>query len=298
MPMFVIPFPEIDPILFQIGPFAIRWYALAYIAGLVLGWRYIVKLLTTPHIWPPSNQKKKVKFAPNMPATPLDIDDLLVWITLGVILGGRIGYVLFYQPAMIFQEPARIFAVWQGGMSFHGGFLGVIVGGALFCLKHKLDIIRVGDLVAATAPIGLFFGRIANFINSELWGRTTDMPWGVIFPNGGPLPRHPSQLYEAFLEGIVLFIVLRLSTHHARSLFKPGFTMGLFMIGYGASRIVIEFFRKPDAHIGYLAGDFVTMGMILSLPMILAGAAFVWRTSAHAPSWLLPRPLSNSGRQK
>ena len=298
MPALAIPFPSIDPIIFQIGPLAIRWYALAYIAGLVLGWRYMVKLLVTPHIWPGADHGKKKKFVPDLPATPLHIDDLLVWITLGVILGGRLGYVLFYQPAMIIENPARIIAVWQGGMSFHGGFLGVVVAGILFCVKHKLDIIRIGDLLAAASPIGLFFGRIANFINSELWGRATDVPWGIIFPNGGPLPRHPSQLYEAALEGIVLFVILRFATHHMRSLHRPGLTMGLFIMGYGISRIIVEFFRNPDAHIGYLGGNFVTMGMILSLPMILIGAAFAWRASAHAPSWLLPRPVSGTGLKK
>lgn len=298
MPLFAIPFPAIDPVIFQVGPLAIRWYSLAYIAGLVLGWRYLLRLLATPAIWPSSGKKKKGKIEPDLPATPLEIDDLLVWITLGVILGGRIGYVLFYQPGMILHDPVRIFAVWQGGMSFHGGALGVLIAGGLFCAKRKLDPIRIGDLVATATPIGLFFGRIANFINSELWGRTTDVPWGVIFPNGGPLPRHPSQLYESFLEGVVLFIILRLATHRFGSLSKPGLTMGLFSVGYGVARILVEFFRKPDAFIGYLAGGFVTMGMVLSLPMVLVGAAFIWRASPKAPSWLLPRPLTSTGRKK
>ena len=191
-----IPFPDIDPVLIHIGPLAIRWYALAYIAGLTLGWRYIIRLVSSPKLW-----KGPV------PVTPLQIDDALLWAAFGVILGGRIGYVLVYDLPQYIAHPFEIIAVWHGGMSFHGGALGTLIGLGIFARRQGIPILAMFDLVSAAAPIGLFFGRIANFINSELWGRATDMPWGVIFPNGGPMARHPSQLYEAALEGIVLFIV-------------------------------------------------------------------------------------------
>ncbi len=280
-----IPFPQLDPSIIEfgpltigsveIGPFAIRWYALAYIAGLVLGWRYVVHLVKSKVLWSASGPtKKRPAFQP--PATALDIDDLLVWITIGVIVGGRLGYVIFYQPSMLIENPSGILAVWRGGMSFHGGFIGVIVAGSAFCLKQGLDIFSIGDMMATAAPIGLFFGRVANFINSELWGKVTTVPWAVVFPNGGPMPRHPSQLYEGALEGLVLFGMLRLATHRFGSLSQPGCTIGLFLLGYGFARIIVEFFREPDFHIGYLAGDFLTMGMVLSTPMLFAGILMVW----------------------
>ncbi len=285
MPFLAISFPAIDPSIIKFGPFtigsvdigpiAIRWYAVAYIAGLVLGWRYIVQLLKSTSLWPPPTSAKKQPL-PSPPATTTDIDDLLVWVTIAVIVGGRLGYVIFYQPSIILENPLGIFAVWQGGMSFHGGFLGVIIAGSIFCLRRGLNIIRVGDLVACAAPIGLFFGRIANFINSELWGKVTTVPWAFIFPNGGPDPRHPSQLYEAILEGILLFMVLRLASHRFGIFSSPGTAIGLFVAGYGLARIVVEFFREPDSHIGYLAGDFITMGMVLSAPMFLAGIMLIW----------------------
>ncbi|MEQ9143647.1 MAG: prolipoprotein diacylglyceryl transferase [Parvibaculaceae bacterium] len=258
-----MPFPDIDPVLIQIGPFAIRWYALAYIAGLVLGWRYLMRLADTNDIWPGKP-----------PFTREQADDLLLWAALGVILGGRLGYVLFYNAGFYFSHPGEIFAVWNGGMSFHGGFLGVVVATYLFARRQNIRLWSLADGVAAVAPIGLFFGRIANFINGELWGRTTDVTWGVIFPTGGPLPRHPSQLYEAALEGLVLFAVLRFLTHHTNVLARPGIVAGTFIAGYGVSRIIVEFFREPDAHIGYLVGP-VTQGMVLSLPMVLAGLAII-----------------------
>ena len=192
-----MPFPDIDPVIFQIGPFALRWYALAYIAGLLLGWRYVVLLARRTTIWPKQ-----------APASEVQIDDLLLWVTLGVVLGGRLGYVTFYNTAYYAANPSDIIAVWQGGMSFHGGLLGVIVTVILYARRHAIALFSLGDMIAAAVPIGLFFGRLANFINSELWGRTTNVAWGVIFPNGGPLPRHPSQLYEAALEGLFLFALL------------------------------------------------------------------------------------------
>ncbi|MCF8470055.1 MAG: prolipoprotein diacylglyceryl transferase [Parvibaculum sp.] len=260
-----MPFPNIDPILIEIGPFAIRWYALAYIAGLIIGWRYVIALAETPRLW-----------AGASPVTRIHVDDALLWAALGVILGGRLGYVLVYNPAYFAAHPLEIFYVWQGGMSFHGGAFGVFAAMILFARSRKLPAASMMDLVSAAAPIGLFFGRIANFINSELWGRVTDVPWGVVFPNGGPLPRHPSQLYEAALEGIVLFIVLRLLTHRFDTLKKPGVTTGMFIAGYGIARTAIEFFREPDTQIGYLFGGWLTMGMALSIPMALAGAALAW----------------------
>lgn len=259
-----MPFPEIDPILIQIGPFAIRWYALAYIVGLVLGWRYLMRLAADTEIW-----GKKPAF------TPEQADDLLLWAALGVILGGRLGYVLFYNPGFYLENPGEIIAVWKGGMSFHGGFAGVILAVYAHARRNKIRLWSLADGVAAVAPLGLLFGRLANFINSELWGRTTDVPWGVIFPNGGPLPRHPSQLYEAALEGVLLFIVLRFLTHHTKALQTPGQVAGTFFIGYGLARIFVEFFREPDAHIGYLWGP-ITQGMILTLPMLLIGAGIIW----------------------
>ena len=260
-----MPFPDIDPILFQIGPFAIRWYALAYIAGLILGWRYLMRLAQTKTIWP----KKKPPF------TSEQADDLLLWVALGVILGGRIGYVLFYNLGYYLSNPGDIIAVWNGGMSFHGGFLGVVGAIYLYARRHKINLWSLADGVAAVAPLGIFFGRLANFINGELWGRTTDVAWAVVFPTGGPVPRHPSQLYEAALEGILLFVLLRFLTHHTTALSRPGLISGTFFVGYGLSRIFVEFFREPDAHIGYLYGP-VTQGMLLSVPMILVGAGVIW----------------------
>lgn len=263
MPALVLPYPRIDPVIFELGPFAIRWYALAYIAGLLLGMVYMKRLVRDARLW---------KAGATISAE--QVDDFLLWCALGVILGGRTGYVLFYNPGHFMSDPAAIFAVWQGGMSFHGGFLGVIVAVIVFCRVNGLNPLTLLDLAAAAVPIGLFFGRIANFINGELFGRVTDVPWAMVFPLGGPDPRHPSQLYEAALEGIVLFLLLRIATHRFRLLDRPGHVAGLFAIGYGAARIGVEFFRMPDAQIGYFAG-WLTMGMLLSLPMLVVGAILV-----------------------
>ena len=267
-----IVFPDIDPVLISWGPIAIRWYALAYIAGLVIGWRYIVSMVETPGLW-------------KGPA-PLDremVDDSLLWAALGVILGGRIGYVLFYNPAFYWEHPLDALKVWHGGMSFHGGTMGVIIAMWLFARSRKFPPLTMLDLVTAAAPVGLFFGRIANFINGELWGRVTDVSWGVIFCNqrialthggfcpAGDLPRHPSQLYEAALEGIVLFLVLRILTHKTNALKKPGTVASMFLIGYGMARTFVEFFRQPDEQLGFLYGHWLTMGMLLSAPMVLLG---------------------------
>ena len=208
-------FPNIDPIAFQIGPMIVRWYALAYIAGLLLGWRFCIIL---------------AKRGP-IDVNPKKFEDLLVYVTAGIILGGRLGYVFFYSPSFFLQNPMEIFMIWRGGMSFHGGFLGVIVAAFVFASRNNIHTLYLADILACVAPIGLFFGRIANFINGELYGRGTDAPWGIIFPNGGSLPRHPSQLYEAFLEGLVLFIVLITANYMTKARFFPGTLLGLFLLG-------------------------------------------------------------------
>lgn len=261
--LFILPFPAIDPVLVEIGPFAIRWYALAYIVGLLVGWRYCLYLAGLP---------------PRL-VTRLQLDDFLLWATLGVILGGRVGYVLFYQPLHFIEQPLDIIYVWEGGMSFHGGLVGVILAMILFARSRGLPFFAVADIVACATPIGLFLGRLANFINGELYGRASDAPWAMVFPdpNSGGVPRHPSQLYEAALEGVVLFLVLFALARFTRALERIGLSSGVFLIGYGLSRIVVEFFREPDAQLGYLLGGSVTMGQLLSLPMIALGIVFVAR---------------------
>ncbi|GAN00484.1 prolipoprotein diacylglyceryl transferase [alpha proteobacterium U9-1i] len=330
-----IQFPNIDPAaltippIFGLGPFHLRWYALAYIAGLVLGWRWMVWLIRRDRLW-----------APNKPALSVpQADDFLFWATLGVILGGRLGYVLFYKPDMIWKNPVEILQIWQGGMSFHGGLIGVAIAAIWFtrqlhvdetqfaslAKKHavaeppsgergaymefkglgwlkkseaeslrektkteKVDLLRLGDIAAAAAPIGLFFGRIANFINGELWGRVTDGPFGVVFCNdrlrdftgncaAGNEPRHPSQLYEAALEGVALFAIINIATLRFDSLRRPGVNTGLFLIFYGIFRAILETVREPDAHMPEALRGIVTMGMLLSIPMILIGAWLIRR---------------------
>ena len=258
MPTLVLPFPTIDPVLIEFGPFAIRWYALAYIAGLLIGWWSMRALVTSDKLW-------GAQIRPSL----VDVDDFVVYATLGTILGGRLGYVLFYAPAYYLQNPLEALAVWSGGMSFHGGLLGVVAAMALFAWRRGIPLWTLFDLAGAVAPIGLFFGRIANFINAELWGRTTDVPWAFVFPGAGPEPRHPSQLYEAALEGLLLLVIVRIAVARG-GLRRPGVVAGLFALGYGLSRIFVEFFRVPDAHIGYL-GPGLTMGILLSLPMAIAG---------------------------
>ena len=254
-------FPQIDPVIVQIGPFGIRWYAMAYIAGLVLGWRLMRKLVTQP---------------PAV-ATPLQVDDFLTWATLGVVLGGRLGYVLFYQPGAFIAEPLRILQVWTGGMSFHGGMLGVVIATILFCRRQSIPLLGFADRIAVVAPIGLCFGRIANFINGELWGRVApDVPWAMVFPYGGPLPRHPSQLYQAVLEGVVLFVLLFALSRRDAIRARAGMLTGVFLTGYGLARIVGEFFREPDSFLGFLAFG-ATMGQLLSIPMVLAGIWLIRR---------------------
>ena len=270
--MFAIAFPDFDPIAIAIGPIAIRWYALAYIGGIVLGWIYARKIIQSERLW-----------GGKAPFTLLDFDDFILWVTLGIILGGRTGYVLFYNLSYFTQHPAEILELWKGGMSFHGGFLGCVAAVLLFGWKRNIPVLSLGDVTCAVGPIGLFLGRIANFINSELWGRAADpsLPWAIVFPNGGPLPRHPSQLYEAGLEGVVLFMMLALLIRRG-GLQRRGLVIGVFATLYGMARIASEFFREPDPQLGFLWGG-LTMGMILSVPMILAGLAFIYAAQTRAP---------------
>ncbi|MEO1240592.1 MAG: prolipoprotein diacylglyceryl transferase [Pseudomonadota bacterium] len=274
-----IPYPNIDPILIKIGPLPIRWYSLAYIAGIAGGWWYLTRLIANAKLW-----SKK-----GAPITRLLLDDVLFWVAIGVIAGGRLGYVLFYEPALLTKAWEPLFGVvpfppalmlWQGGMSFHGGLIGVTFAGFFFARKYKLNALSLGDLFACAAPIGLFFGRIANFINAELYGRPWDGPWAMVFPTDpSGLARHPSQLYEAALEGLVLFAIIRIATHSFGFLKRPGATIGLFLAGYAASRIFVENFREPD-DIATLP-DFpfgITMGMVLSMPMLALGLWLIWRT--------------------
>ena len=261
-----MPFPNFDPVLLQIGPIAIRWYALAYVAGILLGWRYAAALVTNPRLW---ERRGPI-------ATADQIGDLVVWITLGVIVGGRLGHVFFYTPELVWRDPLEILMVWHGGMSFHGGLIGVILAIVLFARGARIDVLRLLDVVAAVQPIGQFFGRVANFINGELWGRPTHVPWGIVFPGAGPEPRHPSQLYEALLEGLVLFLVLRWATHGAKLLNRRGVVAGMFAVGYGLARISLETVREPDAYLPHFPFG-LTMGMMLSGPMVLIGLFFIWR---------------------
>jgi phosphatidylglycerol:prolipoprotein diacylglycerol transferase len=260
MTSLLIPYPTIDPVLIQLGPFAVRWYALAYIAGLVLGWRIM----------------RRVCQQPPAVLSPEKIDDFLLWAALGVMLGGRLGYVLFYKPSEFLHNPLQILIIWQGGMSFHGGLLGVIVAILAFAIRNKMDPFMLSDLVAIVTPIGLFFGRLANFINGELWGRRTDVPWAMVFPNGGPFPRHPSQLYQATLEGVLLFALVFAVWKIGDGRHRPGLLTGVFCFGYGVARIVGEVFREPDAFLGYIWGS-LTMGMLLSLPVLLFGSWLIAR---------------------
>ncbi len=276
-----MPFPDFDPVLVQIGPFAIRWYALAYVGGILLGWRYAVALVRNPNLW--------INRAP--PITAEQIDDLILWVTIGIIVGGRLGHVLFYTPGLIAEDPLQVLQVWKGGMSFHGGALGVFIAMIIFAWRNHLDLWRLGDVVSPVVPIGLFFGRIANFINGELWGRPTTVPWGVVFPGAGPEPRHPSQLYEAALEGLLLLAVLAWAIYGAKLQNRRGVVMGIFVLGYGLIRVSLENVREPDTYMPAFPFG-LTMGMILSIPMILFGLWLIWRGMREP----LPPPLPAEAR--
>ena len=261
-----LPFPDFDPVAIAIGPLAIRWYALAYIAGLLAGWWWAARLARLPGSTVP----------------PAKLGDFLTWAIVGIIAGGRLGYVLFYQPGHFLAHPVEIVYLWQGGMSFHGGLTGIVAAIILFARANGIPVLALGDLVAAAGPIGLFLGRIANFVNGELYGRATDVPWAIVFPHGGPVGRHPSQIYEALLEGVVLFALLAVLMHRPWVRARPGIVAGSFVAGYGVARIVAEFFREPDAFLGFLAMG-TTMGQLLSLPLIAIGAGFI--------AWGLRHPL-------
>ncbi len=270
--LFVIPYPVFDPVLVDVGPFPIRWYALAYVAGIVLGWFYMKRLCAADRLWGAIPHP-----------TPASIDDLVVYVALGIVLGGRLGYVLFYNSSYYLQHPLEVVAAWNGGMAFHGGLVGTLIGIWLFARRVGASPLSVTDGVAAVVPIGLFLGRIANFIKPELWGREApDVLWAMQFPGAGDVPRHPSQLYEAGLEGIALFVVLAVAIRLG-ALKRPGLSSGLFAIGYALARIVSEFFRQPDAQLGFLFGG-ATMGMLLSLPLLLLGVGLI------AYAVMRPRP--------
>lgn len=254
-------FPAIDPVLIELGPIAIRWYGLSYVIGIVFGWWYAKRLVSNPRLWGEKGSAIK----------PIDIDDFLTWAVIGIVLGGRLGYTLFYDFEQFAANPLRIVEVWNGGMSFHGGLLGTLVAMIWFARRRGIGMFSLFDVITASAGIGIMCVRIANFINAELYGKPTDVPWGMAFPGGGKLPRHPSQLYEALLEGLILFFLLRFLTHSQLRLKRPGFVAGAFLLWYALSRIAVETVRLPDAHIGYLFGGWFTMGMLLSLPLLLVG---------------------------
>ena len=285
----MLQFPDINPYVpllgpyrfhlmsWDIGPIGVRWYALAYIAGIVLGWRYGIRLVKNQRLWGPASPT----------ATPVQIDDLILWLTIGVVVGGRLGSMIFYDTKDLFSHPLVALQIWNGGMSFHGGMIGVAIAILLFARSNKIDILKLADLVAPCVPFGLFFGRIANFINGELWGRPTHAPWGMVFCNetlrkafgsceAGYEPRHPSQLYEATLEGIVLFLILRWATHRMKWLQRQGALTGLFLASYACVRILLENVREPDRWMPKFPLG-LTMGMMLSIPMFLVGAWMIWR---------------------
>jgi phosphatidylglycerol---prolipoprotein diacylglyceryl transferase len=272
----VLPFPAVNPVLISIGPFAVRWYALGYIVGILAGWVYARAIIASPKLW-----------GGRAPFTVAEFDDFVIWITLGIILGGRIGYVLFYNFPHFVARPLEILQLWNGGMSFHGGVLGCIVATIAFGLRRGVSILSLGDVTTAVAPIGVFLVRVANFINGELWGRPSDVPWAMIFAAGGPIPRHPSQLYEAALEGLLLLIVLGVLVRLG-ALKRPGVVTAAAALGYGVARIFCEFFREPDAQLGFFWGG-LTMGMLLCIPLIVAGIAVL----AFA---LSRRPIATNGR--
>ncbi|MEM8591695.1 MAG: prolipoprotein diacylglyceryl transferase [Pseudomonadota bacterium] len=298
--VFALPFPNIGPEIFSFQLFgmtlALRWYAMAYIAGILIAWWLAAKAVRTPRLWPGKP-----------PATAEQIGDLITWVIIGVIVGGRLGFVLFYEPAYYFANPHEIIAIWQGGMAFHGGFLGVVVAAVIYGKRQGIDMLRLADVMALTTPPALALGRLSNFINGELWGRPTDAPWGVIFPGQaaqtcpGPVglvdglcARHPSQLYQAGLEGVLLFLVLLWLVYRSRAFFRPGLTLGVFLAGYGVARFFVEFFRQADAQfisetnpagwVVTLGPAGVTMGQLLSLPMIAVGAIFILASLRRGPS--------------
>ena len=270
MQLFVLPYPVIDPVAIEFGPLSVRWYGLAYMAGILLGWLYARRLVARKDLW-----------AGKPPMTVSQTDDFLLWITLGIVLGGRLGFVLFYEPSFFWHNPTEIPAVWNGGMAFHGGLLGVVAAVYFFSRVKGINPLSLGDIASAATPFGLFFGRIANFINSEVVGRASDVPWAMVFPGADGQPRHPSQLYEAALEGVVLFVILRIATHYFHALTRPGTVFGLFLVFYGIFRSSLEFVREP--HPGHpMDVGLLTPGIAYSIPMILIGVWLIWRARRKA----------------
>ncbi|MGQ4273315.1 prolipoprotein diacylglyceryl transferase [Terrihabitans sp. B22-R8] len=269
MPILAIPFPMIDPVAVSIGPLDIRWYALAYVAGLLLGWWLATRLVRARDLW-----------GREPPLGMAGVDDMLIFVAIGVIIGGRLGYVLVYHPGYYAAHPLEALMPWYGGMSFHGGLVGAGLALWPFARQKKTDPLGVFDIAAAVVPVGLFFGRLANFINGELWGRASDVPWAMVFPGAGPEPRHPSQLYQAALEGVLLFAIVMLVVKLG-GLKRPGMVTGTFLGGYAIFRIIGETFRQPDTQLGFLAGG-MTMGMLLSLPMLALGLVLLVRARRPA----------------
>ncbi len=261
----MLEFPNINPIIISFGPLAISWYSLSYVVGIILGWHYIIKLI----------EKKYT------PLKKQPIDDFITWVIIGIIIGGRLGYVLFYDPQKYLSNPIEILKTYEGGMSFHGGIIGFVIASIIFTRKNKLKYFTLVDSVASVTPIALFLGRIANFINAELYGRVTNVPWSFIFPGSDGLPRHPSQLYEAFLEGFILFFILNFYIKKHQALEKPGLISGLFLVFYSIFRLIIENFREADAHIGYYA-DFITRGQLLCIPMLIIGIIIIKYSKSNA----------------
>ncbi len=276
MPLFAIPYPTISPVLIEVGPFALRWYALAYVAGLIAGWWLGKRLVADDQLWGGRKHPQ-----------PVDIDDLIVYAALGIVVGGRLAYVLFYNFDFYAANPLEILTTWRGGMSFHGGLIGTMLAMVYIARSRGIPILALFDTAAPVAPIGLLLGRLGNFVNGELWGRVSDVPWAMVFPTGGPQPRHPSQLYEAGLEGVVLFVILITVARHG-GLRRPGLTSGLFGLGYALARIVVELVREPDAQLGYLLHtSWLTMGMVLSLPLAAAGLGLLWFAARSGHSSLV-----------
>lgn len=271
-----IQFPGIDTVAFSLGPVSVRWYGLAYMSGFILGWLYMRKLVSSPTLW-----------RDKPPLTPEQADDFLLWATIGTVLGGRLGYIFLYEPKQFIAEPLRIFYTWEGGMAFHGGLVGVCIAVWLFSRRNRTPLLGLADLAAACVPFGLFFGRLANFINGEMYGRLTDVPWAVVFPakfmqnHDYPGPRHPTQLYEALLEGALMFVLLRFLTHHRGALKRPGLTAGVFFVAYGAARIFVEFYKEWDV-LQFFTTRWFSEGMVYSLPMVALGLYLAWQAERNA----------------